>query len=323
MIIILHYFNSQMGGLFENVKKFSMNYWISHFIESACIIAVNIFIIITGYFSYKKEEVRISKVIKLLFLMFFYGIIISSAIISTGLVKFNIKDFVMSVTSRWFVIIYIILYLMIPYINKIINSLSQKEFRTLMLINIFFFYLWPTIFTGTTLKDGGYGIINFINLYMIGCYIRLFKDDNKISKFLLLLIYILCTCLTCAFSVFSSRAWEYSSIMNLANSIVLFLFFKELNIKGNKIINQLSTYTFAIYLIHENSFISTILYRKLFHSDKYWNNNLMIVNLIISVIGIYSICIAIEFLRRVLFRKIFDDNIDKIQWTISCKRENT
>lgn len=46
MIIVLHYCNPNMGGIIENVNKYSFNYYIVHFIESACIIAVNTFIII-------------------------------------------------------------------------------------------------------------------------------------------------------------------------------------------------------------------------------------------------------------------------------------
>ena len=39
----------------------------------------------------------------------------------------------------------------------------------------------------------------------------------------------------------------------------------------------------------------------------------------ITVIGIYVICIIIEFIRRMTIKKIFDDKIENMQYEISCE----
>lgn len=321
MIIALHYFNRTYGGLLKEVENNSFNYYLSHILESACIIAVNVFIIITGYFSCKKNSIKLHKPINLYALSIFYGIIISGIVIF--ITKMNIdlsviKKILTTTFSRWFVVIYCILYLLIPYINKLINSLTKKQFRILLIINTIFFYLWHTFFTTTTVEDGGYGIINFINLYMIGAYIKMYKDED-IAKRKSILVYLACTLITTIYSFFTGRAWAYTTIMNLISSIAIFELFKSVKIKENKFINKLSTYSFSTYIIHENSFFAIILYRGLFHSNEYWNNNLMIVNLIISIVGIYAICVLIEFVRRLIFKRIFDDKIEKVKYEISCE----
>lgn len=321
MVIILHYCNSSMGGLLGNVEKGSLNYYLSHSIESLCIIAVNTFVIITGYFSCDKKEIKISKPLKLFLLSVFYGVFISGIIIVLTKQSFSIqlaKEIILASFNRWFVVIYCILYLLIPFINKLISGINKKQFQTLLIINIIFFYIWPTFFTSITLRDNGYGIINFINLFLTGAYIKKFIKYD-ISKKKLILIFIIGTTITTLFSFVASRAWSYSSIFNLINSITLFLLFKSIKIKNNKTINKLATYTFSTYIIHENSFLVKILYRNIFNSDKYWSNNLMILNLIITVFGIYIICIIIENIRKILFKKIFDDKIDNINYIISCK----
>lgn len=318
MIITLHY-NSSMGGLLSNVEIGSINYYISHFIQSLCIVAVNTFIIITGYFSYKKESIKISKVIKLFYLCMIYGMVIFTVFILLGN-KINIStliEFIKTIFDRWFVVIYSILYLLIPYINKLINNLSQKQLKTLITINIIFFYLWFTIFTNTTIKDGGYGIVNFINLYMIGAYIKKYKDVS-IHKYKTISIYLLCAIVTTILSCFTTRsAYAYNTIFNLIGSISLFLTFKNMNIKNNNIINKLSTYTFTTYIIHENSFLVKILYRDIFNCDKFYNSNYMIINMIYTVLGIYLICIIVEFIRRLLMKKLVDDKIDNIKYMIN------
>jgi peptidoglycan/LPS O-acetylase OafA/YrhL len=196
--------------------------------------------------------------------------------------------------------------------------MTKKQYQTLLIINIIFFYIWPTFFTNTTVRDNGYGIINFINLFLIGAYIKTFVKTD-ISKKKTLFIFIASVAITTVFSFVASRAWRYSSVFNLISSIALFLLFKSIKIKNNKFINNLATYTFSTYIIHENIFLSKILYRTVFNSDKYWNNNLMILNLMISVLGIFIICIIIENIRKLLFKKIFDDKIDKIDFIIECK----
>lgn len=318
MVIVLHYFNGEMGGLLKNVEKWSLNFYLSHFIESLCIIAVNVFIIITGYFSYKKTSIKISKPLNLYALSIFYGIIISGIIFflqKNNLSLSIIKNLVQTIFSRWFVVIYCILYLLIPYINKLISNLSKKQLKTLIIINSIFFYIWYTFFTNATIADGGYGIVNFINLYMIGAYIRLYRKETP-SKLKNFSIYIVCTLITTLYSLFANRPWAYSTIFNLISSIAFFELFRGINIYNSKIINTLSSYTFAIYIIHENSFLVRILYRNFFKSDLYWNSNYMILNLIISVISIYIICIVIEFFRRLIFKKLIDDNIDKVKYEI-------
>lgn len=320
MIIVLHYCNSSMGGLLKEVKIGTINYCLTHLVESICIIAVNIFIIITGYFSCKKKSINISKPIKLYILSIFYGITISGIIIILTKKSINltlIKTFLITTFSRWFVIIYCILYLLIPYINKLINSLTKKQFEIFIIINIVFFCIWPTFFTNVTNRDAGYGITNFIILYSIGGYIKNYQNSKK-SKKLLISIFAITTIITTIFSFISGRAWFYSSIFNLISSISLFELFRGIKIKNNNIINKLSTYTFSVYIIHENSFLAKILYQSIFKSNKYWNSNLMILNLLLTVIGIYIICIIIEYIRQLIFKKIIDDKIEKINYEIKC-----
>ncbi len=317
MIVTLHY-NSSMGGLLNNVEIGSINYYLSHFIQSLCIVAVNSFIIITGYFSYKKDSVKVSKIISLFYLCLIYGLLIFGVYIGLGN-KVNISSLIQllkTIFDRWFVVIYSILYLLIPYINKLINSLSKKQLQTLIIINILFFYVWFTIFTNTTIKDGGYGIVNFINLYLIGAYIHKYKNES-IKKYKTLSIYIICAVITTILSIYTTRsAYAYNTIFNLFGSIALFLTFKNINIKDNKIINKLSTYTFAVYIIHENSFLIKILYRDLFNCDEFYNNNLMILNMIYTVLGIYLLCIVVEYIRRLLMKKYVDDKISNIKYEI-------
>ena len=155
MVIILHYYNASIGGLLGEVNYKSTNYWIAHIVESFCIVAVNTFIIITGYFSFDKRKVNISKVFNLFQKMIIYGLIIPLIIIVIGNIEVNnelINHIKESAYSNWFIVIYSILYLLIPYINIIIRKMSKKQYKVLLLIIVLFFYRLAYIFNKNSIK---------------------------------------------------------------------------------------------------------------------------------------------------------------------------
>ena len=320
MIITLHYLHKDFGGALQYTTANTFNYYLIHIIESFCIVAVNVFILITGYHMNGKEKVKISKVLNLVALTAFYGIaifLVYSAFNGFNFDTNTIMQAVKTITDSWFVVIYCILYLLIPYINKVINSIDKKQFKTLLTILFIFFSIWPTIWTNTTVKDGGYGIINLVFLYLIGAYIKI-HGNEKTSILKSSSVYLICTALTTIFSMYAERAYAYNNVINIISAIALFDIFKVIKLKTNKCINYIATYTFSTYIIHVNSFIIVDLYRKLFKCDQYYNSNLLIVNLILTVLGIYIICIVIEFIRRVLFKKVIDGNISKIKTEIKA-----
>ena len=129
IIVILHYFNH--GGILNTVKFRTLNHTLVYFIESMCIIAVNLYILISGYFMIDKEKISLKKVFDLLLKVFIYSSIIYIILLLTNSITFNfemaIKSFFPFLTkSYWFFSAYIGLYILSPYINKLANNCNQK-----------------------------------------------------------------------------------------------------------------------------------------------------------------------------------------------------
>lgn len=78
MIIVLHYFNEKLGGYFSYVHAGSISFYFAHILESLSIVAVNVFVLITGYFSVNKHSINISKVLRLVLIMIFWGLVLST-----------------------------------------------------------------------------------------------------------------------------------------------------------------------------------------------------------------------------------------------------
>lgn len=318
LVIIVHYCNGFMGGAEALTEKGSFNYYFINFMHSASMVAVNTFVLITGYFMYDKKEIKLSKPLKLIYLTVVWAILIFifRLFIKHDLVfnEIAVYKFIQTITDKWFIIIYVILYLFIPYINKIVQSINKKQYIILLSIMFGFFVVWPTLWTNIPVKDCGFGIINFVFLYLIGAFIKIYYDDFN-SFGLSFMVYLFSTIFTSIFKLVSAKAFYYNSIFIIIGAVALFETFKAIKMKNSNLINKISSFAITSYIIHENTFINVIIFRELFREADYYTSPYLFLNLIFTTIGIYVFCMIIESIRRLVMKKI-DDKIDNIKYKI-------
>ena len=330
MVIVLHYLGK--GGLLDSQNTDQISNTIYWLMESLSIVAVNCYILISGYFLIK-SEFKWKKFFKIWGEVIFYSVIIYIIIISIGLVKFNIMDAIRSfmpiITNQyWFVTAYLCLYLLSPFINKLLLNLTKKEFIKLLIILIIIFSV-ITILPSEMLLDktGGYGIIWFICLYCVAAYIRLYINIDEKNKKYLGLYFLLATiitgiiiaikyiCTKVGISDKSGKMLQYDNILIFIESVCLFLYFRNIkinNINLIKIVNRIAPLTFAVYIIHEQFILRTILYNKILFTQNCYHNLYGILIVIFSVIAIFITCILIEYIRQKIER-VFLNHIEKVK----------
>ena len=312
MVIASHYLNVQFGQALVNEK--TMLGVSTHFIESTVVIACNVFLLITGYFYAKKRSISVRKAVNLSVTYLFYGVVIAALYILIARPSIDrslISAIVSSIFDRWFIVFYLILYLLIPYINTVVAKLSKKKFEILLGILLFFFSLWPTFLTDVTLKDYGYGMVNFTTIYLIGTYLRLYGDKLLEKRKTIYLLGFLSLAATTAFSYFSFRAWNYCSPFIILQSLAMFTIFKNITIKENKIITRIASFSLAIYLIHENHLICKWLFQEVFKCKDVIGTWGYIPNIIVSTLTIFVACCLIEYVRTLIFKHTVDKALDK------------
>nr|WP_295677046.1 acyltransferase family protein [uncultured Intestinibacter sp.] len=306
MIITLHYLEYYA---LPHANIGTLNYYIIHFIESVCIMGVNCFVLITGYFLINKDKVNIRKIIDLLLMVAFYGFIFYFMMMFINKSEFNIKEFIKAIIpflagKRWFVRTYMILFLIAPYINKSLITLSKKSFQILIIILMIFFSIWPSFVPYPPVDDFGYGIINFIVLYVIGAYIKLHFKNNK-NIVIDLIIYIICIISTYLFSLYYGPSWGYNFITNICGSIILFIIFSKLKIKSYKI-NYIASFVFGIYIVHCDFQTQDLVFNKLLKCKLYSNSQFLIPHMLFSIIILFIISLIIDIIRKQIFRKTID-----------------
>lgn len=326
MIVTLHLVSqTKMLSIYSNNIFSYSTVWIIHAFN---FVAVNCYVLITGYFGVN-SKFNFSKILRLWLQIFFYSILIYLILLLTGNVEFKILKLLQAILlisfkNYWFATMYIGLYLLMPFLNIFIAKLSKNQYKNLLIICFILFSVWPTIIPWfDNLNFGGsYSITWFINLYLIGGYLKKYFDFYKIKSKYYLYIYIAFSTLTFlslaviekfSISYFSNDIlYSYNSFSVLLASIALFCYFKTLKIKNVKFIKLISFFaplTFGVYLIHENQNIRKILWSSI---TVYKNINplLLIVYIYFCSIFIYVVLSLIDYIRKILFKKI-DKKVDE------------
>lgn len=318
MVIGLHYMNKTIGGGFNTELK--VNIVSSHILESICITSVNIFVLISGYFMQSAKTTGFRKAVDLYLVMLFYNLSCFGIATATGQYQFSVRELVLAFFPfftglYWFLETYIILLLIAPFINRLLNCLNKKSHEFLIFIQIMLFSIWPSFFPNAPIIDGGYGIINFITLYFISSYIRKYSSfqNTKKTQFISLTVFaVSCFAITVSsfLPYFSQRAWAYCYIFNILASTALFVFFLYLPKTNLKIVNTIAGTTFGVYITHSMLYFQPLIYHSILHTERYYNSEYQTLHFLISIILLFAACAIIDFCRQriwnVTVKKILD-----------------
>lgn len=236
------------------------------------IVAVDVFVLISGYFSIKLKGIRLWE---LFFSLIFFTILFTSL---PQLFKGDVKHAILyamplSQTRYWFIREYFFLVLFAPMLNMYLENLDKKShlrfIGLLAVICCYVGFLWRKSIVGD-----GYNFVNFILLYTIGRYIKLYSLD--ISRRKSLLLYIGLSLLIGTISVLfwshgmNGWAWrmtDYSNPLLILSAIGLFSFFLQLKIKSS-LINRWSKSSLSIFLFTSSLLISQTQYKWILESYK-------------------------------------------------------
>ena len=184
MVVLLHATNFGIQNI--KIEIGSINYFIIWIIRIFSMVAVNCFVLISGYFLCQKKENKeniLKKIIRLWVQteMYSIGLYLLLCFIPQNGVRFSIKtcikqSFPILTYEYWFIVMYILLLLISPLLNIIINNIKQEEYKTLIKLALFVFSIIPSIniFGDEFGTNSGYSLIWFVVLYFIGAYLKIY-----------------------------------------------------------------------------------------------------------------------------------------------------
>lgn len=276
-----------------------------------------IFFMITGYFHSRREFVEkkqknLVKVRKIWLKTWGYSILMLIVSILLGL---NLSHYVYLKTvlpilmnEYWFVTCYIVLVILIPYIDLSLERLTEKQFKELLLILMLF------MFVELVNADIINRLVLTIFAYSTGFYINNYSE-NIIStwnrKRILSLLAI--TGGLDILSIYVSRkigmSFAHSAhftqyvLPMIIGAIVIIITIKVTPFRS-KIINLYAASVLPIYLITENVAFSHYMWAHLLNVGQYQESNFFYVVAIIITAILCLVCSSLDIVLSAIFARI-------------------
>ncbi len=264
-VIILH-FNYFPGGGGALANATGATYYVLLFLEALCACAVNIFILLSGYFSCYSKKIKTGRLLEILLQTICLSLAVNvvSSIIHNS---WSITQLAGSlIPANYYVILYIALMFLAPFINKLTDSLGKRGFNILMIIAFLLFSVyafavdilkeisgsaWAGLSTvGIDGSMNGYTIVNFVLVYLLGSWLRKNEGLKNIKTSILLVILIACAAAIMGWRRFlPETAWPYHSPLIILEACVIFTLFGRIKI-SSRVINTIAPAAFTCFLIH-------------------------------------------------------------------------
>ena len=295
ILIIAHHF-SVHSAVPNSIPLF--NYGIIKAFATGGKIAVNCYVLISGYFLVN-SGFKISKFFKLIFEVFFYSLIIYIVFCICGYTKFNAYTLISQILpifsgQYWFMSVYVVMYVLSPFINKLIKNCTQKEL--LILISILLICQITLPLSGIRGQLGQ--IPWFLTLYLIAGYIRLYPNTIFSKNAILIPTFILTdVAIICLYVFFNIIQWDLTDALCIIASISLFCIFKNIRLRNVKFINLISATTLGMYLIHDNVFRRPVLWNSWLNVPSHATLQTLPLFALVSVAVVFIGCLLIDLLR--------------------------
>lgn len=295
---------------FENILLIFFNY-LGSFGNS-------IFMVVSCWFLSDSNKSKKSKIIKLILDNFFISVLILTVYLCldyyiTPMNKLEAM-FPTYFGSSWYITVYLMIYIIHPYLNTIINGLNKKELRNVCIVLSIVYLVLCNIVTISQYNQ----LSVFIAYYFVVAFVKKYEDDfindkEKVMKILVIasLIFV-CFLLSInmlgvKIDILEDKVMHFNDIKNpliFVISFSIFILVKDLKIESKKI-NYVSSLTTVIYLIHANDIYLSYTQSDLLYSVILGLNNLNIVCVVLLfALFVFLVCLIFSIVYKLTLEKL-------------------
>ena len=294
-------------------------------------IAINAFVLITGYFmctgtfSWKKW-------LKLYVQIKFYRIAFYLLFLLTGHSTFDYHVLLETLFSTVFLFgtdyaeTYLGLYLLVPWMNKLVDALTRKEHLRLLGILLTIFTLFSSFSIFLSVKHASNDTWNYlgwmVTLYLIGAYLRRYPLPRILvgrnawllfaGNCILIFLSILCVDFIGIRVDFGAQYWfvnDANKLLALTTAVSLFCWFLQMEMPHIPAVNRIASTAFGVYLIHTvHPTMRQWLWTDALAVREVYDSGSPVLHSIVSVLAIFCICTLIEAVRVRLMDHILSQN---------------
>lgn len=276
MVVVLHFLGK--GNVLPELtgESIGLTGAVAWVLETLCIVAVNVYMFISGYFLCT-SSFKLSRLVQLYVQVWVYSAAFGLLGALTGVLAETTFDthylltliFPITMGHYWFMTAYVFLYLLLPFVGLAARQMTKRQLQTALGLLLLVFCAAKSVLPVRLEMDGqGYDCLWYLCVFLSAAYVRRFGVkllEKRRSGFLL---YLGCCGLILA-GTFGLRAvylrtgslgmmlkmcLEYNHILPFLAAAGLFGVFRNMQIKGKiaSVINFIAPYTLGVYLLHEN-----------------------------------------------------------------------
>lgn len=332
MILVIHAnfvslpkigYDELMGNTVPSVTRF--------FIELLGIVAVNVFVLISGYFGIRP---RLKSVLSFIYLVLFFLLGGGLLFILFGKAPFSFSwllDVFQLSGKDWFIKSYLVLMIISPVLNSFSENASEITQRYVILSFVLFEAVFGWAAGGSRIFVSGYGPLHFIGLYLIASYIHrnralqteLNRAPSRADRLFCLPSWVdLCTffvtvIINTLFVVVGSYlygqvlpihalAYSYSNPLVIIGALYIFLFFEKLKVRQSKLINWLGASCFAVYLFHgEQTVRSSFFSPSVQYIYSNYSGFVCLLLVFCFLCGVFCVACLLDQLRLISWNRIW------------------
>lgn len=331
MIIVLHYLNKGEMLTAYATDRSAVNY-AAHLTEAFCIVAVNCYVLLSGYFLVESAW-KPGRVVSLAAQILFYSVLIPVILICAGVISagelsvYDWLNFVLPVETEhyWFATAYLVMYVLAPFLAEGARRVEKRTLQVVIGILVLYFSVWKSVLPVRLVTDRyGYDFGWFVCLFLIAAYIRLYGLPKLERRRNVVLLYVgMCLGIflltagvaaaagkVAALEYYTDMPTTYDHILCLAGAIGLFMVCKDTRLPEGRltaVIRGLAPYTFGVYLVHEHLLVR-YEWMQWLGVDNVRGSWLFVPHMIGCVLVVYVTGTAADFVRERIFygiRKIY------------------
>lgn len=279
--------------------------------EMFAIVGVNIFVLISGWFSI---TFRWRGLAKFLYQCFFIMSVMYAVGVWFGYVDLNFetaKECLALSGPGWFIKTYLLLFLLAPVLNAFVETASRTRFAQ-VLICLFAVQFVYGFLTDTVVSiNNGYSLYSFIGLYLLARYVRLYAPQSFWRKGLLLWssCFVLMTLLYWLTSTgisdeavrteLKGMQTAYDNPLMILGALGLVMWAASYRPRHSVYVNMVSTSCLAVYLCHNCNRWTAMEYMRVARKCYLENSGLeYLATILLYMFAVYLFSIALDFVRR-------------------------
>ena len=327
MVITLHYLDK--GGILTPLSQAqSGSGYGAWLLEAFCIVAVNTYVLISGYYL-TESGFKLRRLVTLTAQILFYSVLVPVVLILCGVLPvkdmtlYQLLNYLLPVQTMhyWFGTAYLLMYLFVPVLSAGVRQMSKKQLQLTIFLLLLVFSISKSVLPfQLSLDTEGYDVIWFLCLFLIAAYVRLYGVHmlNSSCKgwlcyavscmgiFLLSILIAFFSNRFGKFAYFIGSPYAYNHILCLLGALGIFHAFLHWNMPEGIpawFARKIGPYTFGVYLLHEHTELR-FKWPRWFGMEKYGEGSWSPFHWLTSILFIFAMGIIVDYLRSLFFKSV-------------------